>query len=154
MQIRVNGKELDVGATTLAALLDELEYQDMVVATALNQTFVRAADRPETRLKAGDAIDEAPVWLGTTANVPVTVQSDVLVSLPRNSRSSLKVTAVYDHPAPAPIAQGQQVGTLQVTASDMTPVQIPLVAAKPVDKVSGFSRAALAAGYLLFGKKN
>jgi sulfur carrier protein len=57
MQIRVNGKELDVGATTLAALLDELEYQDMVVATALNQTFVRAADRPETRLKAGDAIE-------------------------------------------------------------------------------------------------
>jgi len=105
-------------------------------------------------VKAGDTIDDAPVWLGTTANVPVTVQSDLLVSLPRNSRSSLKVMAIYDHPAPAPIAQGQQVGTLQVTASDMNPVQIPLVAAKPVDKVSGFSRAALAAGYLLFGRKN
>lgn len=57
MQIRVNGKELDVGATTLAALLDELEYQDMVVATALNQTFVRAADRSKTPLKTGDAIE-------------------------------------------------------------------------------------------------
>ncbi|MGH6682191.1 MAG: sulfur carrier protein ThiS [Bradyrhizobium sp.] len=57
MQIRVNGKELDVGATTLAALLDELEYQDMVVATALNQTFVRANDRSSTRLNAGDAVE-------------------------------------------------------------------------------------------------
>lgn len=57
MQIRVNGKELDVGAMTLAALLDELEYQDMVVATALNQTFVRAADRSDTRLTAGDAVE-------------------------------------------------------------------------------------------------
>jgi len=57
MQIRVNGKELDVGAATLAALLDELEYQDMVVATALNQTFVRAADRSRVRLKAGDTVE-------------------------------------------------------------------------------------------------
>ena len=105
-------------------------------------------------VKAGDTIDDAPVWLGTTANVPVTVQSDLLVSLPRNSRASMKVTAVYDHAAPAPIAQGQPVGTLQVTANDMNPIQVPLVAAKPVDKVSGLSRAALAAGYLLFGRKN
>lgn len=57
MQIRVNGKELEVAATTLAALLEELEYQDMVVATALNQNFVRAVDRGETMLKAGDAVE-------------------------------------------------------------------------------------------------
>jgi sulfur carrier protein len=57
MQIRVNGKELDVNATTLATLLDELDYQDMLVATALNQTFVRAVDRGETMLRAGDAVE-------------------------------------------------------------------------------------------------
>ncbi|MGO9135135.1 MAG: sulfur carrier protein ThiS [Methylovirgula sp.] len=57
MQIRVNGKELEVASTTLAALLDELEYQDMVVATALNQNFVRAVDRNATPLKAGDAVE-------------------------------------------------------------------------------------------------
>jgi serine-type D-Ala-D-Ala carboxypeptidase (penicillin-binding protein 5/6) len=105
-------------------------------------------------VKTGDPVDDAPVFLGTTATVPVTVQSDLLVSLPRNARSSMKVTAVYDQSAPAPIAQGQKIGTLQVTANDVAPVQVPLVAAKPVDKVSGFSRAALAAGYLLFGRKN
>ena len=105
-------------------------------------------------VKAGDPIDDAPVWLGTTATVPVTVKSDLLVSLPRNARNSMKVSVAYDRPAPAPVEQGQPVGTLQVTANDMTPVQVPLVAAKPVEKVSGFSRAALTAGYLLFGKKN
>jgi serine-type D-Ala-D-Ala carboxypeptidase (penicillin-binding protein 5/6) len=105
-------------------------------------------------VKAGDPIDDAPVWLGTTATVPVTVKSDLLVSLPRNARNSMKVSVAYDGPTPAPVEQGQQVGTMQITASDMTPVQVPLVAAKPVEKVSGFSRAALTAGYLLFGKKN
>ncbi len=57
MQIRVNGKELEVSSTTLASLLDELEYQDRVVATALNQTFVRAIDRRATALKPGDAVE-------------------------------------------------------------------------------------------------
>lgn len=57
MQIQVNGKERDVGATTLAALLAELGYEDAVVATALNQAFVRAVDRPKAVLQAGDAVE-------------------------------------------------------------------------------------------------
>jgi sulfur carrier protein len=57
MQIRVNGKELDVAATTLAALLAELDYEGRTVATAVNQAFVRATDRAETRLAAGDAVE-------------------------------------------------------------------------------------------------
>jgi D-alanyl-D-alanine carboxypeptidase (penicillin-binding protein 5/6) len=105
-------------------------------------------------VKAGDTIDDAPVWLGTTATVPVTVPSDVTVSMPRNARSGMKVTAVYDKAAQAPVAQGQTIGSLHITAPDMNEVDVPLVATKPVDKLGGFSRALLAAGYLVFGRKN
>jgi len=38
-------------------LLEELGYQDAVVATALNQAFVRATDRQVTKLKSGDAVE-------------------------------------------------------------------------------------------------
>ncbi|WP_297295035.1 sulfur carrier protein ThiS [uncultured Methylovirgula sp.] len=57
MQIRVNGKAHEVAATTLAALLAELDYQDKLVATAVNQTFIRVADRPSTPLSPGDAVE-------------------------------------------------------------------------------------------------
>jgi sulfur carrier protein len=57
MQIRVNGKEHEVAATTLAALLAELDYRDRLVATAVNQTFVRVTDRGTTPLKPGDAVE-------------------------------------------------------------------------------------------------
>ena len=57
MQIHVNGEARDVAATTLAALVDELEYGEAPVATALNQAFVRAPDRASTRLRAGDAVE-------------------------------------------------------------------------------------------------
>jgi sulfur carrier protein len=57
MRIRVNGEVRDVAATTLAALLTELDYEGQTVATAVNQSFVRAVDRDETRLAAGDAVE-------------------------------------------------------------------------------------------------
>jgi sulfur carrier protein len=57
MQIRVNGKAHEVSATTLAALLAELDYQDKLVATAVNQSFVRAVDRLTTPLNPGDAVE-------------------------------------------------------------------------------------------------
>jgi sulfur carrier protein len=57
MQIRVNGEEREIAATTLADLLAELDYEGLTVATAVNQTFVRAVDRQETPLAAGDAVE-------------------------------------------------------------------------------------------------
>jgi len=57
MRIRVNGHERDVAAQTLELLLEELGYEDQLVATALNRDFVRAKDRVETPLRAGDAVE-------------------------------------------------------------------------------------------------
>ncbi len=57
MNIRVNGAPLQVEATTLRRLIDELDYEDSVVATAVNQTFVRRKDRAETALREGDEVE-------------------------------------------------------------------------------------------------
>ena len=57
MRIRVNGRSLEVQATTLATLLEELGYGDSKVGTAINQEFVRDRDRAATMLKEGDAVE-------------------------------------------------------------------------------------------------
>ncbi len=57
MKITVNGKMLDVKATSLAELLIELDYSDMPVATAHNQEFVRRQDRDAAQLQNGDAVE-------------------------------------------------------------------------------------------------
>ena len=57
MNIRVNGDPCETTATTLAALLEDLDYGDATVATALNQTFVRKKDRGETMLAEGDEVE-------------------------------------------------------------------------------------------------
>ena len=57
MRINVNGSPREVEAATLAALLAELDYAGATVATAVNQSFVRAVDRQETPLHEGDAVE-------------------------------------------------------------------------------------------------
>jgi len=57
MQIIVNGVERKLRATTLAQALDELDYGDAIVATALNGRFVATAGRTSTVLANGDALE-------------------------------------------------------------------------------------------------
>jgi sulfur carrier protein len=56
MKLIINGTVQDVAATTLDALLSELN-KSARVATAVNETFVPAADRDKTRLSEGDRVE-------------------------------------------------------------------------------------------------
>ncbi len=107
-----------------------------------------------TIAKAGEPIDDAPVWLGAQSKVPAAAADEVTVTLPRSARRGMKVTAVYDQAVKAPIAKGQPVGKLVVSAADADPLEVPLVATQAVDRLDAFSRVGAAAGYLLWGKKN
>lgn len=103
-------------------------------------------------VKAGEPIDEAEVWMGESATVPAAAARDVIVTLPRNARRGLKVTAVYEGPVKAPVARGTPVGKLVLTTPGAEPVTVPLVATKPVGQLGAFGRLAFAASYMLFGR--
>ncbi|MGH7088085.1 MAG: D-alanyl-D-alanine carboxypeptidase family protein, partial [Stellaceae bacterium] len=102
--------------------------------------------------KAGEAVDEAPVWLGREAKVPATTANDVFVTLPKTDRRQLKVMAEYDAPIAAPVTKGETVGRLEVSAPDMENVSFPLVAADSIPRLNPLGRVAAAAGYLLWGR--
>jgi len=57
MKIAVNGEALEAGAATLAGLIAELGYEPTLVATAVNENFVRAKDREACALKEGDRVE-------------------------------------------------------------------------------------------------
>jgi D-alanyl-D-alanine carboxypeptidase (penicillin-binding protein 5/6) len=103
---------------------------------------------------AGDTVDEAPVWLGAAARVPLTVAKDMVVTLPRKARKEMKVTADYDAPVPAPVKKGETLGKLVVTAGDTAPVEVPLVAAADVGRMDALGRVATLAGYLVWGQRH
>ena len=57
MQVFVNGQPYESNADNLAALLVECECDAAAVATALNETFVRAKERPGRALAEGDRVE-------------------------------------------------------------------------------------------------
>lgn len=57
IRLTVNGKELETGAATLAALIEELGHDETVVATALNGEFAPRGARAGAALAEGDEIE-------------------------------------------------------------------------------------------------
>jgi D-alanyl-D-alanine carboxypeptidase (penicillin-binding protein 5/6) len=103
---------------------------------------------------AGDKVDDADVWLGAEGKVPMTVDKDLVVTLPRKSRKDMKVTVSYDRPVPAPIKKGDQIGKIVVTAPDVPPAETPLYAGASVDRMGVFGRVAMAAAGWIWGNKH
>jgi serine-type D-Ala-D-Ala carboxypeptidase (penicillin-binding protein 5/6) len=103
---------------------------------------------------ADDKVDDGEVWLGAEPRVPLSVDKDFVVTLPRKARKDMKVTLEYDRPVPAPIQKGDMVGKVVMTAPDMTPVEAPLVAAASVERMNPLGRIATLAGYLVWGQRH
>ena len=101
----------------------------------------------------GDKVDDGDVWLGAEPKVPLSVGTDLIVTLPRKARKDMKVTVEYDRPIPAPIEKGTTVGRVVVTVPDFPPVESPLIAAASVERMNTFGRIATLAGYLVWGQR-
>lgn len=98
--------------------------------------------------KAGEEVARAQVWYGETADVPLVSQRDILVTLPRTARPSMNVVVSYTGPVPAPIAPGQPLAVLKIGAPGVGPMQQPLVAGAPVEKLGIFGRLVFAIRHL------
>lgn len=90
---------------------------------------------------AGQVIEHVPVWLGTSATVPLVGARDLEVTMPRTWRSSAKVSVSYNTPIRAPVAKGLQLGWLSVTGHGVPHMDVPLVAGMDVPKLGLPGRA-------------
>jgi D-alanyl-D-alanine carboxypeptidase (penicillin-binding protein 5/6) len=102
--------------------------------------------------KPGDIVGQAEVWQGSHDTVPLQVGAPVSVTMEVESRSGMKVTVSYDGPVQAPIAKGQQIGTINISAPDFPGEQVPLYAANAVSGAGVFERMFLGLKALIFGR--
>ena len=104
-----------------------------------------------TLFKAGESVETADVWLGDALNVPLTSPQDIVVTLPRRARRDMAVTVIYQQPVPAPIQEGDRIGTLRVTAPDVALREYPLYAGHSVEQLGPFGRIISALMYFVTG---
>lgn len=104
-------------------------------------------------LPAGTVVGTVPVWIGTEKSVAVAVKQSVAMTTHFGAGPDIKAQIVRDGPARAPIAAGDEIAKLRLSAPRMDPVEFPLYATEAVpagsflDKVR--SAAAIHAGNLL-----
>ena len=55
-----------------------------------------------TLFTAGDVVERAPVWLGSSNSVPLVGGRDLVVTLPRQWRQAAKISIEYNRPLPRP----------------------------------------------------
>jgi len=105
-----------------------------------------------TLFQAGDLVEVAETWLGKKTFLPLTLQENLVLTLPKRAVKKAKIDVLYDGPLQAPIRQGEEVASLRITLpGEAEPIQLPLVAAESVEKLSGLNKIKAVLDYLLWG---
>ncbi|PMS19991.1 peptidase [Trinickia dabaoshanensis] len=102
--------------------------------------------------KANQTVQTPRVYKGAANAVQVGVKSDQYITVPRGMGEKIKPQFVLNEPLVAPIANGQQVGTVQIAADGKTLTQFPIVALQAVPQ-AGIGGRLWDSLLLMFGKK-
>jgi D-alanyl-D-alanine carboxypeptidase (penicillin-binding protein 5/6) len=89
---------------------------------------------------ASQVVGQAMIVDGAEPSVPVTPRDAVAATMQVDSQKGVKTAVKTDPGLTAPIAQGQRVGTMTVTAPDFPALTVPVYAAKSVDRANIFFR--------------
>lgn len=83
-----------------------------------------------------DSPSEVPVTLGSADIVKAQLGADTGMLIDKAQRSSVTTEVTLEESVTAPVSQGQRLGTMTVKAGDQILVEIPLVAAEGVERLT------------------
>ena len=101
--------------------------------------------------RAADTVEEARVYLGERATVPLVGGRDIVVTMPRSWRNRIQARVRFNNPVPAPVLRGQPLGTLVVEGQGVPPRQVELVAGADVARLGLVPRIPAVIGRWVFG---
>lgn len=88
----------------------------------------------------GRSVATLAVWKGAADQVNAGFERDLYFTLPKGQAAKLKASLESRQPLMAPIAAGQQVGTMKIALEDKTLAEVPVVAIEPVEMGNIFVR--------------
>ena len=100
---------------------------------------------------AGEKVTDADVWLGQQDTVGLLIEKEMLLTLPRKARRKMKVSVQFQNPVPAPVSKGDQVAKLVVIVPGEATVEVPLVAANDVPRLSLLGRLGTVLEAIVWG---
>ena len=90
---------------------------------------------------ANQTVASPQVWKGAAPTVKLGSANAVVVTVPRGEGGKLKTDIARTDPLVAPLAKGQVVGTIKVSAGGATVAEVPLAVIEPVPQAGLLGRA-------------
>ncbi|MBA3597675.1 MAG: D-alanyl-D-alanine carboxypeptidase [Methylibium sp.] len=91
--------------------------------------------------EANQAVVSPAVWKGASNTAKLGSAHAVVVSVPKGEGDKLKTDISRTDPLVAPLAKGQVVGSIKVSAAGATVVEVPLAVLEPVEQAGLLGRA-------------
>ncbi|WP_111655885.1 D-alanyl-D-alanine carboxypeptidase family protein [Isoalcanivorax indicus] len=89
---------------------------------------------------AGEVLMPARVWMGKQSEVNLGLADDMTLTIPRGAHDRLDASMSLRSDLRAPVAAGQQVGTVTISLDDEVLLEQPLVALADVERAGIFRR--------------
>ena len=140
-----NGRRLILVANGLSSMNERSSESARLLDWGFRETATYAL------FKKGDTVEKADIWLGAAPSVPLVMDRDLTITIPRNARRDMTVKAIFKNPIPAPVKAGTPVARLVVNMPGRPPIEVPLVAGTDVDRLGMFGRLNAAVRYLVWG---
>ena len=99
----------------------------------------------------GEILGQARVFAGTQTSVNLVGPRAISMLIPRNNHDRISAKIVYTGPVPAPIQEGQRIGTLRVYRGTNVALEVALQAAETVERGNLSRRAFDAVSELIIG---
>lgn len=140
-----NGRRLFLAMSGLATIKEREEEAKKLVDWGMS-----AFDEVQI-FSAEDIVGDAEVFGGSQATVPLKVENEVSLLLPKDGREKLKASLIYEGPLQAPFAAGIRVGTVQFELDGAIVRELPVVTARAVQEGTLSQKARSAALELATG---
>ena len=127
--------------------LDSVEARAEEAEKIVNWAFRQFAIR-EVAIQ-GTQIAQADVWMGEALTVGLTLGADINLLVPTTGGAEVTAEATYNTPLEAPIALGQEIGTLVITREGLPETRVPLLADAAVARGGFAVRMRTAAAVLI-----
>ncbi|MGZ8402942.1 MAG: D-alanyl-D-alanine carboxypeptidase family protein [Rhodoplanes sp.] len=99
----------------------------------------------------GEILGQARVFAGTQTSVNLVGRRAISMLIPRNNHDRISAKIMYTGPVPAPVQEGQRIGTLRVYRGTNVALEVLLQAAETVERGNLSRRAFDAASELIIG---
>src|SRR6266702_1973738 len=142
----------DASRRLVTVMMGEQKEHDRVQDSLKMLNYGYSAYDAVSLYKANQVVETPRVYKGSQDSVKLGVKTDQYITLPKGLADKVKPQVEHVDPLIAPIAEGQQVGTVKFVADGKTLAQVPLVALQAVPQ-AGIVGRVWDSMMLMFNKK-